>query len=85
LIPSIFRSFSLSSSEKVIVFPLAGNTLRSGSNSFEKERLKSFRPEKPESTIINEKAPANTPMAAIMVIILIALLLLLVKRYRLAM
>jgi hypothetical protein len=38
--------------------------------------VKSFRPEKPESTINKEAEPKITPIMAIMVIKLIALLLL---------
>jgi hypothetical protein len=37
-------------------------------------RVKSFKPAKPESTIKREAEPRTTPMAAIMVIKLIALL-----------
>jgi hypothetical protein len=42
-------------------------------------------PPKPESTIKSANAPTTTPVAAMPVMMLMALLLLLVKRYLLAM
>lgn len=83
--PGIFFNSSFSAEEKSMVLPFSGSTLRSGSNSFEKERLKSLNPVKPESTMKRENAPANTPKAAMMVMILMALLLLLENKYRRAM
>ena len=68
-----------------IVLPCSGSSFKSGSNSLVNERLKSLRPENPESTINNAKAPAKTPIVAINEIIFIALFLLFVNKYRLAM
>jgi len=48
-------------------------------------RLYSLRPEKPESTINKTRDPTTTPVAAMAVIILMALLLLDENRYRFAM
>lgn len=58
---------------------------KSGSDTLIKSKLNSFNPEKTESTINKAKVPTITPNAAIKVIILIALLLLLVNKYRFAM
>ena len=78
--PSILANSSSRFLEKVMVFPVLGITFKSGSNSLAKARLNSRSPENPDRTINKEKAPAKTPIAAIMVIILIALLLLLENR-----
>jgi hypothetical protein len=51
----------------------------------EKERLKSRKPLKTESTTNKAIAPTIIPMEAIAVIMFIALFLLLLKRYLLAM
>ena len=66
-------------------FPSVLLTLRSGSISLVKERLNSFKPVKTESTTNSAIAPTITPILAIPLIILIALFLLLLKIYRLAM
>ena len=62
-----------------------GIILKSGSKSLEKERLNSFKPPKTDNTIKRAIAPTIIPPEAIRVIILIALFLLLLKIYRLAM
>ena len=72
-------------SVKVMVFPVAGYTFKSLSKMLVYSRLYSLRPEKPDSTIKSTKDPTTTPVAAMAVIILMALLLLEQKRYRFAM
>lgn len=68
-----------------IVFPLVGNTFKSGSKSLENDKLNTFNPLKTDITTNNANVPTMIPNEAIPVIILIALLLLLLKRYLLAM
>jgi len=68
-----------------IVFPVAGYIFKSLSKILVYSRLYSLRPEKPDSTIKSTKDPTTTPVAAMAVIVLIALLLLEEKRYRFAM
>lgn len=80
VIPSVCSKASAVFSSKVMVLPCAGITFTSGSKMEENERLKSFRPENPESTINKAAEPATILMAEIRVMIFIALLLLLVNR-----
>ena len=55
---------------------MAVSAFKSGSTILENSSVKSFKPAKPDNTINKEAAPKTTPIAAIMVIKLIALLLL---------
>jgi len=66
-------------------FPFTGLIFRSGSETLIKSKLNSFNPEKTESTINKAIVPTITPIAAIRVMILMALLLLLENKYRFAM
>ena len=75
--PTIFFRLSFWALEKVMVFPLFGKIFKSLSKTLVNCKLKSFSPEKPESTINKDIAPTTTPTAAMPVIILMALLLLL--------
>lgn len=68
-----------------IDFPLEGLIFKSGSESLEKDKLKTRNPLKTESTTNKAIAPTIIPMEAMPVIILIALFLLLLKIYRFAM
>jgi hypothetical protein len=62
-----------------------GFTFKSGSKSFEKDKLNTLNPLKTERTTNKAMAPTIIPPEAILVMMLIALFLLLLKRYRLAM
>jgi len=66
-------------------FPVTAVPFMSGSKSLEKDKLNSRNPLKTDKTTNKAIAPTTIPTAAIPVIILIALFLLLLKRYRLAM
>ena len=66
-------------------FPEVLTIFKSGSKSLLNERLKSLRPVKTESTTNSAKAPTTIPTEAMPLMILIALFLLALLRYRLAM
>ena len=66
-------------------FPKVLLIFKSGSISFEKERLKTFNPLKTDKTTNKAIAPTMIPILAMRLMILIALFLLLLKIYRLAM
>lgn len=67
------------------VFPVVLEILRSGSKSLLKDKLKSLRPLKTESTTNKANAPTIIPTEAMPLMILIALFLLALIKYRLAM
>ncbi len=58
---------------------------KSGSKSLENERLNSRKPLKTDKTTNNARVPTIIPIDAILLIMLIALFLLLLKKYLLAM
>ena len=66
-------------------FPCVEVNFKSGSKSLEKDKLKSLNPLKTDNTTKSAIVPTMIPTEAIAVIILIALLLLLLKRYLFAM
>jgi hypothetical protein len=65
--------------------PVLGITFKSGSNLLVKDRLKSLRPLNTERKTNSAIALTITPSDAIAEMILMALFLLVVRRYRLAM
>lgn len=77
--------FCFCSSEIKKDFPCFGMIFKSGSKSLLKDKLKSFNPLKTESTTNKAIAPTITPPEAIPVIMFMALFLLEVRKYRLAM
>ena len=81
---TFFICFSCSG-EMINDFPDTGIAFKSESKSFENDKLNSLNPLKTESTMNNAIAPTIIPPEAIRVMILIALFLLLLKIYRLAM
>lgn len=68
-----------------MVLVVVGTIFRSGSENEVNSKLKFLRPENPESTIKRAAVAITTPKPATRVIMLIALLVLLENRYRLAM
>ena len=56
----------------LMAFPLVGNTFKSGSKSFEKDKLNTFKPLKTDITTNKASVPTIIPNDAIPVIIFIA-------------